>query len=261
MITAFESFNIERQKYSNYTTVNEGIGAKTFLAIALTLSSIFTNVGNVLASSGASPYVYKTEKEWPVLDPSTNTFDNEVVHKNLSGILHNLYALQDYIKDPRIKDLYDELNKLYQQDEEMGLEEFVQRFNIIRPKLLALVKEYGMENYKLEQIANHISRKDYKKVYADIRYLKYAIDQIAKKHNVTRWDTVYGQDVFAYCVICFMGLFLVGVVGFIMWDNFGYTIKNSIREAREGIRRKLYRKLYYKKHSDVDPYGEEEWWN
>jgi L-rhamnose mutarotase len=143
----------------------------------------------------------------------------------------------------------------------MGLEEFVQRFNIIKPKLLALVKEYGMTNYNIDQIANHISKKDYKRVYADIGYLKDAIDEIAKKHNVTWWDTVYSADVIVVCFLSFIGLFLIGFIGFIVWDEYGHVIKNSIREARTRIHRKLYRKLYYKKHADIDPYGEEDWWD
>jgi uncharacterized protein YutD len=135
----------ERDSYKNYDNVNEGFLTKTILALSLTISSLLFNVDKIQA---AQP----------------DQIEYSILHDDYDDMISNLRGLSEHLNDKRISQVLKELQRLRRVRDAGHHEEFVQRFNLIKPRLVQIVKDYGSVASSILGFDSCISAKQSKSV-------------------------------------------------------------------------------------------------
>ena len=216
--------------------VNEGFMSKTFLALSLALSTLFSNVqaGTIITGSKADTTASaKIEIDTPI--------QLDQIKDNYLEIYNILVGLTKHVKDPTLDRLIKDLVGVYKdfygnnhQDQKFLSFNvaFAVKMNKIKPRLIEVIHKYNKtaSDYNIEEIYKHIEAKDFNRLSSDMRYIRFKFDEISAKYKLTGWEKMDSEDR--------TGMIILGIIGLLVSSGaIGGTTYWGVAVARRRRRR------------------------
>ena len=169
------------QNYDSF--LNEGFFSKSFLALSLALSTLFTNINGVMGAT-----TNDTTKNVDYSD------EIETIKNNYEDVLSILTGLSKHLNDKELHDLIIVLRAIRYDFDNMDSDVFIAKIKKVEPKLINIIKKHGTSDYNIEQIINHSKSNDIRRLQVDFQYIKGEFDKISEKYKVTGWEKLTEFD-------------------------------------------------------------------
>lgn len=122
------------QNYDSF--LNEGFFSKSFLALSLALSTLFTNINGVMGAT-----TNDTTKNVDYSD------EIETIKNNYEDVLSILTGLSKHLNDKELHDLIIVLRAIRYDFDNMDSDVFIAKIKKVEPKLINIIKKHGTSDY------------------------------------------------------------------------------------------------------------------
>lgn len=223
------------QNYDDF--LNEGFLSKSILALSLAASTLFTNI----EANAGTIITGKHNTETPIKRAKFSV-NFETIEDNYLEVMGTLLGLSRHVNDPDLKILIEEMSSYRVSFRDFKEQDFQNKMNTLKPKLIKVIKKYGKSDYKIEQIFKHIEKKDYIRLSVDFQYIKDKFDEISSNRNITGWEKT---DSALQIIIILLGILISIFIGSVFTPG--------LRTVFNGERDRLRRWREEREQYDRDP--------